>query len=53
MSPEFWAIIAIGIGIYHLNYVAATENEKRLDRIAKRLDDMYASYIKSKYPDQD
>ena len=33
MSPEFWAIIGVGAALVYVNYVAADENEKRLDRI--------------------
>lgn len=40
MTPEFWAIIAVGLGLLYLNYVAADENEKRLNRIIELLDEL-------------
>jgi protein-S-isoprenylcysteine O-methyltransferase Ste14 len=33
VTPEFWAIIGVGVMIYYINMVAADENEKRLNRI--------------------
>lgn len=37
MSYEFWAIIGVGAVIVYTIIVAASENEKRLDRIAALL----------------
>ncbi len=33
MSNEVWAIIGVGIALGYINVIAASENEKRLNRI--------------------
>lgn len=38
MSAEFWAIIGVGAAVVLGNLIAATENEKRLDRIIRLLE---------------
>ena len=38
MTPEFWAIIGVGAILGYLITVAASENEKRLDRILAELE---------------
>jgi len=52
MSPEFWAIVVAGIAIFWVNYVAADENEKRLNRIVERLDRLNET-LRPKDPDWD
>jgi len=37
MSAEFWAIIGVGAAIVYVQFVAATENEKRLNKIIELL----------------
>ena len=37
MSAEFWAIIGVGIAIIYVKLIAASEMEKRLDRIIELL----------------
>lgn len=37
MSPEFWAIIVVGAVVTLTLLLAASENEKRLDRIIELL----------------
>lgn len=40
MSAEFWAIIGVGSVLSYAIYVAADENEKRLNRIISLLQEI-------------
>lgn len=37
MTVEAWAIVAVGCVLAAINIIAASENEKRLDRLANQL----------------
>lgn len=40
MSAEFWAILGVGGALLYINVIAASENEKRLNRIVDLLQEI-------------